>query len=488
MKISLISSCLVKPAEPTWNGSLPLSELDQIGSLGYVSLIHLYRPPQDWLSPPEAISRTLKSSLSKVLVPFHPLAGRWNRIPRGRLQIECSGIGVPLTEAESDATLDELKEFEHHLLVPFIDLEQLPLVAVQLTRFKCGGVCLGVAMSHAAVDGQSASHFYTGWARLARGEQLETQPFLDRKLLGDVGRKPHSAAPPPQPPPEFETPPFLIGESGCKSEREKTTIRASLRLTKFQIEMMRRKANENRGSAAARSSFTCYEVITAHIWRCTCKARRHMREQRSRLSISVDIRRRMQPPLPKTYFGNAVLDVVALDCAGELIAKPLSYAASKIREAINKLTNEYVTSTIDFLRAVDDLSSFQDCNSISSDDNDDKGFFCGNPNLCVTSWTTLQFHGIDFGWGKEIYMGPVDYGNDGDCLIIPSGHDSDGSVVVIVCLQEAHMEAFKKFFYGDMELYVHESCCLNSDRSQIMDNNSSFQMKCMNVDAPSMLT
>ncbi|KAL0321924.1 UNVERIFIED_CONTAM: Spermidine hydroxycinnamoyl transferase [Sesamum calycinum] len=487
MKISLISSCLVKPAEPTWNGSLPLSELDQIGSLGYVSLIHLYRPPQDWLSPPEAISRTWKSSLRKVLVPFHPLAGRWSRIPRGRLEIECSGIGVPLTEAESDATLDELKEFEHHLLVPSIDLEQLPLVAVQLTRFKCGGVCLGVAMSHAAVDGQSASHFYTGWARLARGEQLETQPFLDRKLLGDVGRKPHSAAPPPQPPPEFETPPFLIGESGCKSEREKTTIRASLRLTKFQIEMMRRKANENRGSAAAGSSFTCYEVITAHIWRCTCKARRHMREQRSRLSISVDIRRRMQPPLPKTYFGNAVLDVVALDCAGELIAKPLSYAASKIREAINKLTNEYVTSTIDFLRAVDDLSSFQDCNSISSDDSDDKGFFCGNPNLCVTSWTTLQFHGIDFGWGKEIYMGPVDYGNDGDCLIIPSGHDSDGSVVVIVCLQEAHMEAFKKFFYGDMESYVHESCCLNSDRSQIMDNNLSFQ-KCMNVDAPSMLT
>ncbi|KAL0401330.1 UNVERIFIED_CONTAM: Hydroxycinnamoyltransferase 2 [Sesamum latifolium] len=151
------------------------------------------------------------SSIGRSLVPN----------TRGRLQIECSGIGVPLTEAEAEATLDGLKAFEHHQLVPSIDLEQLPLVAVQLTRFKCGGVCLGVAMSHAAVDGQSASHFYTEWARLARGEQLEIQPFLDRKLLGDVGRKPHSAAPPPQPPPEFDTPPFLIGESGCKSERKR---------------------------------------------------------------------------------------------------------------------------------------------------------------------------------------------------------------------------------------------------------------------------
>ncbi|KAK4431705.1 Spermidine hydroxycinnamoyl transferase [Sesamum alatum] len=469
MKINLNSSCLVKPAEPTWNGSLALSELDQIGSLAYVSLIHLYRPPQDWS---EAISRTLKSSFSKVLVPFHPLAGRWSRTSGGRLQIECSGLGVPLTEAESEATLDELKEFEHHQLVPSVDLEPLPLVAVQLTRFKCGGVCLGVAMSHAAVDGQSASHFYTEWARLARGEQLQIQPFLDRKLLGDLGRKPHYASPPP---PEFDAPPLLIGESSCKSEREKITIRASLRLTKFQIEMLRRKANENRGPASG-SSFTSYETITGHIWRCSCKARRHMREQQTRLSISVDIRRRVQPPLPKTYLGNAVLDVMALDYAGDLVSKPLFYAASKVREAINKVTTEYVASTIDFLSGVDDLSSFQDWNSISIDD-DGKGFFFGNPNLCVTSWLTLKFHGLDFGWGKEIYMGPVDYGSDGDCLIVPSGNDGDGSVIVIVCLQEAHMEALKKFFYEDMELLVHESCCLNSDRAEIIDIKSSFQMK-----------
>ncbi|KAK4425081.1 Agmatine hydroxycinnamoyltransferase 1 [Sesamum alatum] len=213
-------------------------------------------------------------------------------------------------------------------------------------------------------------------------------------------------------PPEFDAPPLLISELGCETERKNATTRASLISTKFQVEMLKRKANENRGSGEA--SFSCLEAITAHIG------------DRTRLSMSVDIRRRMQPPLPKSYLGNAVLDVVALECAGDLVLKSLSYAAGRIRETINKVTNEYVNSTIDFLRGIDDLSPFQDSNTLSSDD-DRKGIPYGNPNLSVTSWLGTQFHGVDFGWGKEIHMGPVDYGSDGDCVISSSGgHDSDG--------------------------------------------------------------
>ncbi|KAK4425084.1 hypothetical protein Salat_1702200 [Sesamum alatum] len=194
----------------------------------------------------------------------------------------------------------------------------------------------------------------------------------------------------------------------------------------------------------------------------------------------------MQPPLPKSYPPNAVLDAVALECPDDLVSKSLSYAAGRIRETINKVTVEYVNSTIDFLRGIYDLSPFQELNTISTDD-DRKELPYGNPNLSVISWLALQFHGVDFGWGEKIYMGPVDYGSDGYCVISSSGgHDYHGSVVVIVCLQEAHMGAFKKFFY---EILAHESCCINSDGSHHMiDIKSSFQMKAMNSDAPSMLT
>ncbi|KAK4406298.1 Spermidine hydroxycinnamoyl transferase [Sesamum angolense] len=69
------------------------------------TLVEIIKPPQEWLTPPEAIAEALKRSLSKLLISFHPLAGRLTRIPRGRLEIQCNGIGVPLTEAESEATL-----------------------------------------------------------------------------------------------------------------------------------------------------------------------------------------------------------------------------------------------------------------------------------------------------------------------------------------------------------------------------------------------
>ena len=59
-EITVVSSkcCFtVKPAEPTWNGPQPLSELDQL-SLTHVSTIYCYRPTQNWLSLPDTITNT----------------------------------------------------------------------------------------------------------------------------------------------------------------------------------------------------------------------------------------------------------------------------------------------------------------------------------------------------------------------------------------------------------------------------------------------
>ena len=59
-EITVVSSkcCFtVKPAEPTWNGPQPLSELDQL-SLTHVSTIYFYRPTQNWLSLPDTITNT----------------------------------------------------------------------------------------------------------------------------------------------------------------------------------------------------------------------------------------------------------------------------------------------------------------------------------------------------------------------------------------------------------------------------------------------
>ncbi|RDX76205.1 Spermidine hydroxycinnamoyl transferase, partial [Mucuna pruriens] len=436
MPVTFKGSYTVRPMEATCCERVALSEWDQIGTITHVPTIYFYRPTQNSLSQDSTITSTLKHSLSRVLVPFYPLAGRLHWISNGRLELDCNAMGVRFIEADSSSSLEDLGDFspssEYHYLVPSVDytlpIHELPLVLVQLTRFKCGGVSISITISHAVADGPSALHFTCEWARLARGEPLQTVPFLDRKVL--------RAGEPPLPPlltkrhvhTEFDHPPLLLGQTENTEERKKKTTVAILKLSKEQVETLRETANESWHRPGR--GYTRYESVTGHVWRSACKARGHAHEQPTALGVCVDSRSRMQPPLPKGYFGNATLDVVASSLAGDLISKPLGYASSRIREAIERVNDEYVRSGIEFLKKQEDLSRFQDLYAIGSE----KGPFYGNPNLGVVSWLTLPIYGVDFGWGKEVYMGPGTHDFDGDSLLLP-GPDGDGSLLLALCLQ-----------------------------------------------------
>ncbi|XP_051115197.1 spermidine hydroxycinnamoyl transferase-like [Andrographis paniculata] len=191
MKVTVTSRLLVKPAEPTYSGFIPLSDLDLVGSLAHVPTVHFYDPP-----PPEfrtSVFQTLKASLSKSLVAFYPLAGRLSRADRpGRYQIHCNAAGILLAEAESASAVKDLADSDLRPLVPSVDFKttaaaEYPLLVAQVTRFACGGVSVGVAMSHAVVDGIAAANFIRQWARVSRGEAMEMAPFVDRKVLVNLG-------------------------------------------------------------------------------------------------------------------------------------------------------------------------------------------------------------------------------------------------------------------------------------------------------------
>ncbi|XP_059306962.1 spermidine hydroxycinnamoyl transferase-like [Lycium ferocissimum] len=446
MKVSLKKHWLVKPAEPTWNGTVSLSECDQTFSLVHVPTIYYYRLCHD------CDTSIIKTSLSKALVHFYPLAGRLRWIEGSRLELDCDASGVVLMEAETNAKLDDLGDFslspDYSIsLFPRVDytipIDELPLLFVQLTKFQCGGIALSFAISHAVVDGQSALCFLFEWARLALGEPLMSAPVHDRKVL--------RAGEPAIRPPTFEhlqfnPPPLLIGKSSTEYEKKNVTKGSMLKLTKNQVEMLRKKANQGRNLEDNKErSYTRYEVVTAHIWRCACKARGHKFEKPTNLSICIDIRNRMNPPLPKPYFGNAIIDVVATGVSGDIASGPLECAARRVRTAIEMVTSDYINSVINFLKKQEDLSKYQDIHAIRSED----GPSYDNPNLAVTSWISLPLLGLDFGWGKEIYMSPgIEY--DGDCVILP-GNEGHGSLIVAIGLQADHGEAFKKFFYEDIK-------------------------------------
>ncbi|XP_041996954.1 spermidine hydroxycinnamoyl transferase-like [Salvia splendens] len=446
MVVNVKATHIVRPAEARPDESMYINSCDQIKDIAHTPTIYLYNHSPA-LEATDAVT-VLKDSLSKALALFYPLAGRlrWSEAGGSRVELHCNGQGVPIFEAETDAAIADFEDFTPtkaiQALIPSVDytapLEQIPLVIVQLTRFRCGGVCLGLGISHVIADGPSALHFVTEWTKFARGVGPITAPFLDRKVVetdDELRRFEFDPA-------VLRRPPQLIGVEDSLEQRRKPIAVAFLPLSKVQIEKLRGKANLDRVGGRGYSRF---ESVAAHIWRCTSEARGHSAEQQTSLHFVADFRNKLNPPLPKNYFGNALIRVEATDKSGSLLAEPIGAASRKIREAVEKVTDEGVRGYLEYLKKLDDVGRFR-----SLDNNGrPKGDFYGNPNLAIISWAGLPLHGTDFGWGNEIHVGPGPMGFDGKTFIIPD-REGDGAFNVAIWLQEDHMPAFKKCFYNNI--------------------------------------
>ncbi|KAJ6744466.1 SHIKIMATE O-HYDROXYCINNAMOYLTRANSFERASE-LIKE [Salix purpurea] len=187
MKINTKESIIVRPIQEMPQRRLWLSNMDLLNPIRfYVLTVYLYKPngSSDFFE-----AEVLKEALRKVLVPFYPAAGRLARDENGRIEINCNGEGVLLVVADTDSTTEELGEFMPSMklqqLIPTVDtnLEDIsrdPLVLLQVTSFKCGGVCLGVGWHHTLADGTGALHFMNSWATLARGLSITIPPLCQK--------------------------------------------------------------------------------------------------------------------------------------------------------------------------------------------------------------------------------------------------------------------------------------------------------------------
>ncbi|PIA36124.1 hypothetical protein AQUCO_03400200v1 [Aquilegia coerulea] len=445
--VSIKRTCTVKPNEKTPDVKLWLSECDQIKAYTHAPSFYIYLPQNLDNYSVSSPFETLKSSLSHVLVPYYPLAGRLNWIGGGRFELNCNGMGAEIVEAESQFEIQDLGDFrptpETKKLLPPVDytreISELPLLLVQLTRFKCGGISIGVAISHIVADGKGALGFISSWANYARGEyKLVVEPYHDRTLFykGDPLANPRFDHH------ELKTSPTLIGHEDAEEERKKECINTMLKLSKTQVNKLRELANEGRDATSRQ--YSRFEAMAAHIWRCASKARKLQNAQLTSLRIAADCRNRLKPTLPPGYYGNVIMVTTPIAEVSKLLVG-LGDACGIISQGVEKLTDDYIKSATDFLASQEDLTQWR--TGFHTDSK--KGLFLGNPNMAITSWFGLPIYDADFGWGKPIFMGPAGLGFDGRAFIIP-GSDEDGSFVIAIRLQVTHMDDFEKFFYENI--------------------------------------
>ncbi|XP_057767568.1 rosmarinate synthase-like [Salvia miltiorrhiza] len=423
MRMSVKESTMVRPMTETPSGSLWLSTLDLLMPAAFHSRsVHLYRSN----GAANFFDVTLlKAALGRVLVDFYPYAGRLEKADNGRIQINCNAEGVLFVEAECDDAVDDLGGFGRRALdlslAPKVDyslgISTFPLLLLQFTRFKCGSISLGVANEHHVSDGISALHFINTWSDAARGlTAAVVPPFLDRRLL--------SARSPPQPHfphDEYQPPPRLTTPLPNTD-----TSHSTFKLTPGHLRALKQRC---------KSGYTTYEVVTGHVWRCVCAARRLPHDQQTRLQIPMDARRRLAPPLPPGFFGNAILYTTSTALCGELVSNPVEFAVEKVHAALGQINDEYLKSAIDYLEV-----QLPNMHAIARSESN-----VSCPNFGITSWVRLPSY-PDFGWGKPVYAGPAVAPYEGKGYLFVDG-ESDGGLLLAITLLNPHMEAFHNLFY-----------------------------------------
>lgn len=406
---------LVPPSQPTPCKVLSLSNLDDQLFLRFtIKYILVYRARNG----DEDSVEVMRSALAKVLVFYYPLAGRLRRSgdlqnnknnSNGRLEVVCNGEGAVFVEASADLTIDEFYRVQKPCktwkkLFHKVDADSfvgIPPLVVQVTRLRCGGFVLCVGFSHCLCDGLGSSQFLHAWAEMARGETVvSVRPVWGRHLLR------------PRCPPrvEYSHPEFKQVQDFCNlKERLKPDAIVSSSVCFNSAQLLELKKIASRDSAC-KCTYTSFEVLAAHVWRCWIRAMDLPSVQSIKLLFSVNVRKRLQPQLPEGFFGNGFVLACAETTVKELSESSLSYAVKLVQKAKASLTNEYIRSIVNYL---DDKSARPDLVA----------------SLVISQWSRLELTEVDFGWGKPLHVGPL--GSDIYCLFLPCDGQLDAVNVLL---------------------------------------------------------
>ncbi|XP_014517641.1 fatty alcohol:caffeoyl-CoA acyltransferase isoform X1 [Vigna radiata var. radiata] len=427
LKVTIHNSSMIFPSKEIEKKSLFLSNIDKVLTFD-VETVHFFGANKDF--PPHVVTEMLKNALEDALVVYDFLSGRLKVHPETkRLEMDSTPEGAGFVVASSEYKLDQLGDLDYpntafaqlvHKNKNFLKEGDDPLCVTQITSFKCGGFAIGISTSHTTFDGLSFKTFLDNVASIAAKKPLAVTPCHDRHLL--AARSPPSVT---FPHPEMlklnDLPKSNIFEASTEELHFKV-----FKLTSNDITKLKEEARNSVGGDKS-TRITGFNAITAHIWRCkalSCDDGSNPNRS-STILYAVDIRSRLEPPLPKSYTGNAVLTAYATATCREVEEWPFMRLVETVREGATRMTNEYARSIIDWGEM-------------------NKGF--PNGEVLVSSWWRLGFEKVEFPWGKPKYCCPVVYHRKDIVLLFPPVEGGGDGVSIIVALPPKDMNKFHALF------------------------------------------
>lgn len=167
MHIVIESTKIITPATPTLHtlGHYKLGFIDENAPATNISVVLCFFSCGRNLSP--KFVTHLEKSLEKTLIRFYLLAGIYQEEIH---VVDYKDRGAEFIQAKVNIKLEDVilsgSEVNSRLIDEFIlsaigavDQVNDPILSIQVTIFECGGIALGVSISHRVVDGSSVCRF-----------------------------------------------------------------------------------------------------------------------------------------------------------------------------------------------------------------------------------------------------------------------------------------------------------------------------------------
>lgn len=381
-RVEVISRDIIKPSSPTPNHlkNFKLSLLEQLGPTIFGPMVFFYSA-NNRIKPTQQL-QNLKNSLSQTLTHFYPLAGRLN----GNISINCNDSGADFLEAQVNSPLSNLlqdpsSEILDHLIPTSVDSTEArtKLLLAQATFFKCGGMAIGVCVSHKLTDATSVGLFMKSWSAISSQGSIQTvgSPVFDTCKIFPPGNFSESS-PAPVVEPEIKTNQTL-------SKR-------------FVFDSRSIEALQARASSFEVTQPTRVEAVSALIWKLAMKATRTVSRtsKPSVLASSASLRSRVSPPFTKNSIGNLVSYFAAKAEEGEKERK-LQALVAEIRRAKQRFRDDHIPKLVGDGDATEVICDYQR----EAGDMIASGGF---DFYILTSACRFGLYEIDFGWGKPVWF------------------------------------------------------------------------------------
>ncbi|XP_052202266.1 stemmadenine O-acetyltransferase-like [Diospyros lotus] len=436
MEVSIVSTERIKPSSSTPDHlrTFKLCLLDQLIPAPYAPLVLVYLN-EDGATHLQILDRVeaLKKSLSETLTRFYPLAGQI----KDDLTIDCDDGGACFVETKVNCFLGEfLNRPDLQLIHRFLPCEAgftgpsagTPVASIQVNVFKCGGIAIGLCISHKIFDGASLSTFMKAWAAAASGaKQIPYPDFAGASLFpaNDTWLRDSS---------------MTMWSSLFKTGRCKTR--------RFVFDASAIATLKAKAATSSVHSPTRVEAVSAFLWKSAMEARLGYRRP-SLLSHVVNLRPRTAPNLPENSIGNLIW-IASAECTAEYDQLGLRGLVGKVKRGISEINSELakklmrVSGNERFSAISKSLKRVQELGS-KSKEVDYYGF---------TSWCNLGFYEADIGWGRPVWVSGI-----GSCasvfmnLIVLMDTRSGNGIEAWVTLDEEEMAILE----SDLELLTFAS-------------------------------